>query len=59
MMFIDFNEFINNTDGVVREVCSFVGADPALYNHKVQPPGMQVLLAVQPHPTVYFKRCSR
>ena len=45
-MFIDFTEFIKNTEGVVREVCSFVGADPDLYNHKPQPPGMQVVLAL-------------
>lgn len=42
MMFIDFNEFTKNTEGVVKEVCSFVGADPALYKHKELPPGMKV-----------------
>jgi len=42
MMFIDFNEFTKNTQGVVKEVCSFVGADPALYKHKELPPGMSV-----------------
>lgn len=42
MMFIDFGEFIKNTEGVVREVCNFVGADPALYKHTPQPPGMKV-----------------
>ena len=41
-MFIDFNEFIKNTEGVIREVCSFVGVDPELYKHTPQPPGMKV-----------------
>lgn len=55
MMFIDFNEFIKNTEEVVKEVCSFVGAEPGLYNHKPQPPGMKVALCpLQPCP-----HCSR
>ncbi len=48
MMFIDFNEFTKNTHGVVKEVCSFVGADPALYKHKELPPGMKVSASLQP-----------
>jgi len=48
MMFIDFNEFTKNTQGVVKEVCSFVGADPALYKHKELPPGMKVSAKLQP-----------
>ncbi len=48
MMFIDFNEFTKNTEGVVKEVCSFVGADPALYKHKELPPGMKVSATLQP-----------
>ena len=64
MMFIDFNEFIKNTDGVVREVCSFVGADPALYNHKVQPAGMQVMhtpshYCARPFYCTRSRHCSR
>ena len=47
-MFIDFNEFTKNTEGVVKEVCSFVGADPALYKHKELPPGMKVSAILQP-----------
>ena len=47
-MFIDFNEFTKNTQGVVTEVCSFVGADPALYKHKELPPGMKVSATLQP-----------
>ena len=47
-MFIDFNEFTKNTQGVVKEVCSFVGADPALYKHKELPPGMKVSATLQP-----------
>ena len=43
MMFIDFSEFTNNTETVIREVCSFVGADPSLYKHTPLPPGMKVL----------------
>ena len=42
MMFIDFTEFTKNTEGVVREVCRFVGADPSLYKHSPLPPGMKV-----------------
>ncbi len=48
MMFIDFNEFTKNTQGVVKAVCSFVGADPALYKHKELPPGMKVSAKLQP-----------
>ncbi len=48
MMFIDFNEFTKNTQSVVKEVCSFVGADPALYKHKELPPGMKVSVNLQP-----------
>ena len=44
MMFIDFHEFIKNTEEVVKEVCSFVGAEPDLYSHRPQPPGMKVVL---------------
>ena len=50
MMFIDFNEFIENTEEVVKEVCSFVGAEPDLYNHRPQPPGMKVVLTLPSPP---------
>ena len=49
-MFIDFNEFIKNTEEVVKEVCSFVGAEPDLYNHRPQPPGMKVVLTLPSPP---------
>lgn len=54
MMFIDFKDLIKNTEEVVKEVCSFVGADPDLYNHKPQPPGMKVASALPsvPLPTL-------
>ena len=42
MMFIDFAEFTSNTEGVVRQVLQFVGADPTLMLFKALPPGMQV-----------------
>ena len=42
MMFIDFNEFTENTEDVVKEVVRFVGADPSLYKHSALPPGMKV-----------------
>ncbi|KAI3436813.1 hypothetical protein D9Q98_006223 [Chlorella vulgaris] len=41
MMFIDFADFTSNTEGVVREVLQFVGADPSLMPFKALPPGMQ------------------
>ena len=56
-MFIDFHEFTKNTEQVVREVCSFVGADPVLYNHAPQPPGMKVSLAL--HLCAVPSTCSR
>ncbi|KAA6424300.1 MAG: sulfotransferase [Trebouxia sp. A1-2] len=65
MMFIDFNEFTKNTEGVVKEVCSFVGADPALYKHKELPPGMKTEYqgrrmhpSVKQHLTTYFKQSN-
>lgn len=42
MMFIDFQDFTQNTESVVRQVCSFVGADPVLYHFKPPPAGMKV-----------------
>lgn len=50
MMFIDFHEFIKNTEEVVKEVCSFVGAEPDLYSHRPQPPGMKVVLTLPSPP---------
>ena len=47
-MFIDFNEFTKNTESVMKEVCSFVGADPSLYKHRPLPPGMKVPLTSLP-----------
>ena len=44
MMFIDFDEFTKNTESVMREVCSFVGAEPDVYKHIALPPGMKVCL---------------
>ncbi|KAL0055855.1 hypothetical protein WJX82_005104 [Trebouxia sp. C0006] len=65
MMFIDFNEFTKNTEGVVKEVCSFVGADPALYKHKEFSPGMQTEYqgrrmhpSVKQHLRTYFKQSN-
>lgn len=43
-MFIDFDDLTNNTERVVREVCSFIGAAPELYKHMALAPGMKVLL---------------
>lgn len=41
-MFISFTEFCSNTEGVVRQACQFVGADPSLLHFRSLPPGMQV-----------------
>lgn len=42
MMFIDFKDFTQDTEKVVREVCTFVGAEPTMYSHKPLPAGMKV-----------------
>lgn len=65
MMFIDFNEFTKNTESVMREVCSFIGADPDLYKHIALPPGMKTEYHGKTmHPSVreylkaYFRRSN-
>ena len=42
IMVINFDEFVQDTERVVREVLSFAGADPARYTYKPLPPGMKV-----------------
>ena len=41
-MFIDFKEFVGNTEEVVKEVLQFVGAETSRYRYKELPPGMKV-----------------
>lgn len=40
IMFVDFKEFITNTESVVKQVVEFVGADAGLYTYKELPAGM-------------------
>lgn len=40
IMFVDFKEFVNNTESVVKQVVEFIGADPGLYKYKELPAGM-------------------
>lgn len=42
MLFIDFQEFVENTEEVVEEVFRFVGVDPILAEFHSLPPGMKV-----------------
>ena len=42
MMFIDFQEFVNNTEAVVKEVLRFVGVDHTSNQFCPLPPGMKV-----------------
>lgn len=42
IMFIDFSEFVKNTEAVVEEVFRFVGVRPELCNFRPLPPGMKV-----------------
>lgn len=41
MMFIEFGEFVNNTEAVLRQVFDFVGADAERFTYKELPAGMQ------------------
>ena len=41
-MVINFDEFVQDTERMVREVLSFAGADPSRYTYKPLPPGMKV-----------------
>ncbi|GMH40491.1 hypothetical protein BSKO_08395 [Bryopsis sp. KO-2023] len=43
LMFIDFKEFVENTEEVVKEVLDFVGADAGRYKYKKLPAGMKTL----------------
>ena len=43
-MFIDFGEFVKNTEEVVEEVFRFVGVRPELAPFRPLPPGMKVLV---------------
>jgi len=40
IMFVDFKEFITNTESVVKQVVEFIGADPGMYKYKELPAGM-------------------
>jgi hypothetical protein len=42
MLFIDFDEFVNNEVEVLERVFKFLGVNPARFTFKPQPPGMQV-----------------
>ena len=42
IMVVNFDEFVQDTERVVREVLSFAGVDPARYTYKPLPPGMKV-----------------
>ena len=42
IMVINFDEFVQDTERVVREVLYFAGADPTRYTYKPLPPGMKV-----------------
>ena len=49
MLFIDFQEFVENTEEVVKEVFRFVGVDPTLTTFKPLPPGMKVSVSCCAH----------
>lgn len=40
IMFIDFKEFVTNTEAVVNQVLNFIGVDTSLYTYKELPAGM-------------------
>jgi hypothetical protein len=42
VLFVNFPDFVANTEAVVREVLQFVGADTSRYSFKPLPPGMKV-----------------
>jgi len=45
---INFDDFVKDTEGVMRDLLGFVGVDPDLFDYKPLPPGMKVnyILAV-------------
>ncbi|PNH04422.1 Heparan sulfate glucosamine 3-O-sulfotransferase 3A1 [Tetrabaena socialis] len=57
-MFVNFDEFVADTEGVVRQVLDFVGADPQRYRHKPMPPAMKNNYgARRMHPTARAALC--
>ncbi len=42
LMVINFDDFVQDTQGVVTSVLKFIGADPARLQFKPLPPGMKV-----------------
>ncbi len=50
ILVVNFDDFVRDTEIVVNEVLSFVGADPRLFKYKKLPPGMQVGGAVEHYP---------
>lgn len=55
-MFIDFSEFVKNTESVVEEVFRFVGVQPEMAKFRPLPPGMKVRRSAG---GLGFKGCSR
>ncbi|KXZ54517.1 hypothetical protein GPECTOR_4g582 [Gonium pectorale] len=52
-MFVNFNDFVSNTEGTVRKVLDFVGLDSRSYVHKPLPPAMKNNYGSRKmHPTV-------
>ena len=52
-MILNFDDFVGDTEGSVRQVLDFVGADASRFRYQQLPPGMKVR-SVRLHPLSHF-----